>query len=331
MTALLHQRFGELRDTLPHLRLGTGPTPLRPLPELAVGRAQLWLADDGEFGEGGWGGNKIRKLEWLLPDARRRGRRTILTVGGLGTNWGLATALYAREHGLRTALALVDQPIDDHVRAQLARLERSGATLHFTHTKARTIAAVPYLLARHSSGGKPPYLLPAGGSSTVGVLGYVEAALELADQVAAGVVPEPTHIVTAIGSGGTAAGLLLGLELAGLSTRVVGVVVNDQLRLDAKTLLRSARRTAALLRARGARLPELTLSADRLILVEDQLGAGYGHPTAQGARAEALAAEAGLHLEPVYTAKAMAATLALDADGALGDGVVVFLNTNGPR
>ncbi|MET9212613.1 MULTISPECIES: 1-aminocyclopropane-1-carboxylate deaminase/D-cysteine desulfhydrase [unclassified Nocardia] len=331
MTALLHQRFGELRDTLPHLRLGTGPTPLRPLPELAVGRAQLWLKDDGEFGDGGWGGNKIRKLEWLLPDARRRGRRTILTVGGLGTNWGLATALYAREHGLRTALALVDQPIDDHVRAQLARLERSGATLHFTHTKARTIAAVPYLLARHSSGGKPPYLLPAGGSSTVGVLGYVEAALELADQVAAGVVPEPTHIVTAIGSGGTVAGLLLGLELAGLSTRVVGVVVNDQLRLDAKTLLRSARRTAALLRARGARLPALTLSADRLILVEDQLGAGYGHPTAQGTRAEALAAEAGLHLEPVYTAKAMAATLALDADGALGDGVVVFLNTNGPR
>lgn len=331
MTALLHERFGELRETLPHLRLGTGPTPLRPLPELCVGHARLWLADDGEFGDGGWGGNKVRKLEWLLPDARRRGRRTILTVGGLGTNWGLATALYAREHGLATVLALVDQPVDEHVRAQLERLEHSGATLHFTHTKARTIAAVPYLLAKHSSGGKLPYLLPAGGSSTVGVLGYVEAALELADQVAAGVVPEPTHIVTAIGSGGTAAGLLLGLELAGLSTRVVGVVVNDQLRLDAKTLLRSARRTETLLRRRGARLPELTLSADRLILVEDQLGTGYGHPTPQGERASALAAAAGLRLEPVYTAKAMAATLALDAEGALGDGVVVFLNTNGPR
>ncbi|MGW6423360.1 1-aminocyclopropane-1-carboxylate deaminase/D-cysteine desulfhydrase [Nocardia sp. NPDC055053] len=331
MTALLHERFDELRNTLPHIRLGSGPTPVRELSGLSEGTAQLWLKDDGLFGDGGWGGNKVRKLEWLIPDALRRGRRTIFTVGGLGTNWGLATALYAKEYGLKTALALVDQPVDEHVRAQLERLERSGATLHFTHSKARTIAAVPYLLARHSAGGKLPYLLPAGGSSTVGVLGYVEAALELADQVAAGALPEPTHVVTAIGSGGTAAGLLLGLELAGLSTRVVGVVVNDQLRLDAPTLLRSARRTEALLRKRGARLPRLALTPDRLILVEDQLGAGYGHPTERGERARALTAGAGLILEPVYTAKAMAATLALDAGGELGDGPVVFLNTNGPR
>lgn len=331
MTALLHERFEALRETLPHIRLGSGPTPVRRITGVSDGSAGLWLKDDGAYGDGGWGGNKVRKLEWLIPDAIRRGRRTILSVGGLGTNWGLATALYARESGLATVLALVDQPVDEHVRAQLTRLEHSGATLYFTHTKARTIAAVPYLLVRHSAGGKPPYLLPAGGSSTVGVLGYVEAALELADQVAAGEIPEPTHIVTAVGSGGTVAGLLLGLELAGLSTRVVGVVVNDQLRLDAPSLVRSARRTEALLRARGAALPRVGLAADRLLLVTDQLGAGYGHPTEQGVRAAELAASAGLTLEPVYTAKAMAAVRALDADGTLGDGPVVFLNTNGPR
>ena len=99
----------------------------------------MWLKDDGRYGDGPWGGNKVRKLEWILPDARRRGRGTILTFGALGTNHGLATALYAREHGLRVALALVDQPLDDHVRAQLERLRGSGATLHFTHDKARTI------------------------------------------------------------------------------------------------------------------------------------------------------------------------------------------------
>ena len=77
--------------------------------------AEVWLKDEGPFGDGGWGGNKVRKLEWLLAEAQRKGRGTILTVGGLGTNWGLATALYGREHGIKTALALVDQPVDDFI------------------------------------------------------------------------------------------------------------------------------------------------------------------------------------------------------------------------
>ena len=218
--ALLHERFPELRAALPHLALGERPTPVRRLPGLSEGGAPVWLKDDGAFGAGGWGGNKVRKLEWILPEARRRGARTILTVGGLGTNWGLAAALYAREQGLHAALALVDQPLDDHVRAQLARLKRCGAALHFTHTKARTIAAVPWLVLRHARGGRPPYVLPAGGSSPVGTLGYVEGAFELAAQVQDGALPEPSHVVTALGSGGTAAGLALGLRLAGLRTRV---------------------------------------------------------------------------------------------------------------
>ena len=129
------------------------------------------MKDDGAFGDGGWGGNKVRKLEWILPEARRRGAKTILTVGGLGTNWGLATALYGREHGVATALMLVDQPVDDHVRAQQERLKASGAALHYTHTKARTVASLPLLMARHAAGGRPPYLQPAGGSSAVGVAG----------------------------------------------------------------------------------------------------------------------------------------------------------------
>jgi D-cysteine desulfhydrase len=197
------------------------------------------------------------KLEWLIPDARRRSRRSILTFGGLGTNWGLATALYAREHGLETALALVDQPLDAHVRAQLTRLDASGARIYRTRTKARTVAMLPWLLARNTRGGRPPYLLPAGGSSPVGALGYVEAALEIASQVEDGSLPEPAHVVVPVGTGGTAAGLALGFQLAGLRPRVVGVVVNDQLRLD----------------------PGL------LELSRDQIGAGCGHPTEAATRA----------------------------------------------
>ena len=325
MAPYLHQRFPELTANLPHLELSERPTPVRELGGLGV-----WVKEDGRFGTGGWGGNKVRKLEWLLPEARSRGRRSILTFGGLGTNWGLATALYGREHGFATALALVDQPLDDHVRAQLTRLGASGARIYRTRTKARTVLALPWLLARNARGGRPPYLLPAGGSSAVGALGYVEAALELAGQVADGTLPEPTHVVVPVGTGGTAAGLALGLQLAGLRTRVVGVVVNDQLRLDPPALARIARRTARLLEERGAELGRLDLGPAMLDLTRDQIGAGYGHRTEAAGAAAARAAEEGLPLDPVYTAKAMAGLLALRDAGRL-DGPVLFIHTDGPR
>jgi D-cysteine desulfhydrase len=288
------------------------------------------VKEDGRFGSGGWGGNKVRKLEWLIPDARRRGRRSILTFGGLGTNWGLATALYAREYGLETALALVDQPIDEHVKAQLARLEASGARIYRTHTKARTMAMLPWLLARNARGGRPPYLLPAGGSSPVGALGYVEAALEIAAQVEAGSLPEPAHVIVPVGTGGTAAGLALGFQIAGLRSRVIGVVVNDQLRLDGPVVTRLARRSAAVLERRGARLGTLRLEPDMLDLTREQIGVGYGHPTEAAEGATALAAEERLALDPVYTAKAMAGLLALREEGRLS-GPTLFVHTDGPR
>jgi len=314
-----------LARTLPHLELSERPTPVRELAGLGI-----WVKEDGAFGSGGWGGNKVRKLEWLIPDAQRRGRRSILTFGGLGTNWGLATALYARDHGLETALALVDQPVDEHVRAQLTRLEASGARIYRTHTKARTVATLPWLLARSARGWHPPYLLPAGGSSPVGALGYVEAALEIAAQVEDGSLPEPEHVVVPVGTGGTAAGLALGFQLAGLRTRVLGVVVNDQLRLDAPVFARLARRTAKLLERRGARLGRLRLDPAMLDLTRERIGAGYGHRTEAAARAAELAAKERLLLDPVYTAKAMAGLLALRAEGRLGD-PVLFVHTDGPR
>ncbi len=322
----IHELHPELTESLQSIRLGSTPTPLTPLPGLSDGPAQIWLKDEGAFGDGGWGGNKVRKLEWLIPEAKRRGRSTLLTVGGLGTNWGLACALYGREHGLKTVLALIDQPVDQHVRDQLERLEASGAEIHFTRTKARTIATAPWLMLRHR-----PYYLPAGGSSAVGALGAVEIALELAEQVKRGEMPEPSHVVTAVGSGGTAAGLMLGLALADLDTKVLAVVVNDTLRLDAGALTKLSRKSERLLRERGAELPALDLGGDRLIVVEDQIGPGYGHSTERAVEAARVSAErADLALDPVYTAKAMAGLVALN-DGRLGSGPVVFVDTNGPR
>src|SRR3954464_3193502 len=121
---LVHDRLPGL--ALEHLALGSAPTPVRRLDSGLAGAAEVWLKDESTFGDGGWGGNKVRKLEWILPEARRRGVRTLFTVGGIGTHWGLACGLYRRRDGVRTVLPLVDQPVDDHVREQQERLRRSG-------------------------------------------------------------------------------------------------------------------------------------------------------------------------------------------------------------
>ena len=210
----------------------------------------------------------------------------------------------------------------------MERLRASGAEVHLTHTKTKTVMTVPWLLVSR----RRSWFLPAGGSSPVGALGAVEIALELAAQVEAGEIPEPSHVVTAVGSGGTAAGLVLGLEIAGLDTKVLGVVVNDTLELGPKALLRLARKSARLLRERGADLPALDLSGRSLVVVEDQVGNGYGHKTRAGTRAASRASKkAGLDLDPVYTAKAMAGLLDLVEGGGRAEGPVVFLDTNGPR
>ncbi|MCW3016559.1 MAG: Pyridoxal-5-phosphate-dependent protein beta subunit [Solirubrobacterales bacterium] len=322
-TPFLHRRWPALADTLPHERLGTGPTPVR---ELQPG---IWVKDEGAYGDGGWGGNKVRKLEWILADARRQGRGTVLTFGAVGTNHGLATALYAPQAGLKAAVAVVDQPLDDHVRANFARLKASGATVHETHTAWRTTLLVPYLLLRH----RRPYVLPAGGSSPVGVLGYVEAALELAAQIDTGVLPRPGTVVCAIGTGGTLAGTTLGLRLAGLGdVRVEGVLVNDQLPLDAGRIARLAQKTAALLARRGADVPPETIpQAADIVIATDALGAGYGHATEEGLAAVALGPGLGLPIEPVYTGKALGRLLRVHAAGGYGERPVLFLQTNGPR
>jgi D-cysteine desulfhydrase len=269
----------------------------------------------------------------VLPDVRRKRRSAVFTVGGLATNHGLATALYARDHGIRTVLALVDQPLDDHVRRQFARIERSGARVYRTRGTIRTIASLPLLYAANTDWRRlrPPYFLTVGGSSALGVLGYVEAALELAAQIGRGELPAPAHVVVALGSGGTAAGLVLGFALAALETRVVAIQVNDRTPLDARRLARLAERTRRLLERRGAKLPPVTISPADLQVETRWLGAGYGHRTAEADRALELARAEGLELEPVYTGKAMAALLELRERGELGDGPVLYWHTHNAR
>ncbi|MFI1583901.1 1-aminocyclopropane-1-carboxylate deaminase/D-cysteine desulfhydrase [Embleya sp. NPDC020630] len=337
-TPLLHERFPAHQPDAPfflHLPLGERPTPVGRLTGLADGTAEVWIKDESGFGDL-WGGNKVRKLEWVIAEALGRRSPTILTFGALGTNHGLATARFARAHGLDVALALVDQPLDEHVRLQTERLEASGATIHRTRTKRRTRLLAPWLTLRHGRfvgrRFRPAYVLPTGGSSPIGMLGYVECGLEIGAQVDAGELPEPSHVVLPVGSGGTAAGIALGLRLAGLRTRVTGVVVNDQLPLDAEQITKMANKTARLLRRRTGDFRVEGLRPEDVTMTREWLGAGYGHPTPEGERIiRDSQSIGGPELEPVYTAKALAALRDLNARGGLGDGTVLYLHTYGPR
>jgi D-cysteine desulfhydrase len=330
-TFALYNRYPELRETLPRLPLGKGPSPVAPLTRLSsrLGGPPLWVKNDGLYG-GVYGGNKARKLEFILADALHRGSRTIITFGATGTNHGLATALYAREQGLRTVLLLVDQPVTDRVRTQVWRLHQAGAVLHHTRTVRRTAALAPLMMLRYADWwrGRRPYLLPAGGSSPLGAVGYVNAALELADQIAAGELPEPARIFVPLGSGGTAAGLLLGLRLAGVRSQLVAVVVSDVVPLRPETVTRLANRTAKLLRRRGATLPPGDIWPEEVAVLSDWLGRGYGQPTLAAARAEELVRETeGIELEGVYTAKTVSALVDLVESGRLREGPLLYWHT----
>jgi D-cysteine desulfhydrase len=222
--------------------------------------------------------------------------------------------------------------VDDHIRRQIERIEQSGARVYRTRGTLRTLAVLPLLLAAHTDWRRlrPPYVLTVGGSSALGSLGYVEAALELARQVERGELPRPRWIVVALGSGGTAAGLTLGLALAGLDTELLAVQVNDRLPRDERRIIRLARRARRLLESRGASSHASEIG--RGLRVESRwLGGGYGHPTAAGERARELAREEQLDLEPVYTAKAMAALLGMRERGELGEGPVLYWHTSGAR
>jgi 1-aminocyclopropane-1-carboxylate deaminase/D-cysteine desulfhydrase-like pyridoxal-dependent ACC family enzyme len=243
-----------------------------------------------------YGGNKVRKLEYLLEDARVRGAKRLVTVGAVGSHHVLATTYFGAKAGFEVEAVLVPQPRTDHVVEVL----RADLGLGLRAFPVGSWAAVPWtLLARVASGAT---LIPLGGSSAVGTAGYIDAGRELAEQVRRGALPEPDVCVVALGSGGTAAGLAVGFAAAGLRTRVVGVCVSAPpwaLGVSARHLARVSSRDA------GASTPRVKLETDTRFL-----GAGYGCPTPEGEEATALArVHGGLTLDPTYTAKAFACAL----------------------
>lgn len=321
----LFQKYASLAERLPHVRLGVFPTPVEQLRHM--GHDSLWIKRE-DLSSPTYGGNKVRKLEFTLAEALRRGHRTVVTIGGLGTNHGLATAIYGEQLGMATRLLLYDQPVTRHVQQVLLLLHEHGAELHRYKTLLGAGAA---LYTRERLLNPRAYLLASGGSSPLGTVGVVNAMFELRAQVDAGLMPEPDYIFCPLGSSGTMAGLSLGGILAGIKSRVIGVRVTmdhaGPVPIANKGTVQSLmRRTLSLLRKHSREVPAVALPEQQVL--DSYFGGGYGCATSEGRDATARAMELeGLRLDQTYTAKTFAAVRDFIAAPGNADATVLYWHT----
>jgi D-cysteine desulfhydrase len=316
-------------DLAPRVPLARVPTPLERSPRLgaSAGLELLWKRDDLTGLE--LSGNKARKLEFLAADAEASGADVLVTCGGVQSNHCRATAFAAARRGLgavvllRTPDPAAPPPPDGN--ALLDRL--AGAEVRFvSHEQYRRRAELMAAVAAELRGrGRTACLVPEGGSNALGSLGYVVAMAELRDQLPAAWRDGPVTVAYAAGSGGTGAGIELGLRAAGwVGATAVGFAVCN----DARYFREAIAAICADARRRWPTLPEVPPAGIR---VDDGfVGPGYAETTEAGLEVVRRAArEDGVILDPVYTGKAMLGVLTRAAEGRLPSRRVVFVHTGG--
>ncbi len=302
-------------ESFPRLSLGIFPTPIHKLENISrlLGR-EVYIKRDDMTGLG-LGGNKVRKLEFLLADAKAQGAEIVFTTGGAQSNLAMLTAAAAGRLGMKAILVLKMRGVTDCAGNQL--LERlMGTDVRFVDTDDYAdIYAEMDRIGQEM--GRPYYKIPCGGSNALGALGYVDCAREIAGQGL-----HFDHIVCAEGSGGTMAGLALGAKLFLPGTKVHGMMVDtDPFDRITPALMRE---TAALLDI----TPEIKPEDYPL---RDMCGPGYAIASEAGNAAVSLMArQEGIFLDPVYTGKAFAGLLEMAEEGVFAaEDRVLFLHSGG--
>ena len=316
-------------DAFPRVALAHLPTPLEPMERLGaeLGGPRLLVKRDDCTGLA-LGGNKTRKLEFLMAEALEAGADTVITAGGLQSNHVRQTAAAAAKLGLAAHLVLarkVPWERDDYDRTGNILLDRLlGAELHFLPAGGDRAAAMDALAVRLRGAGARPYVIPLGGSNATGALGYVNCARELVQQAEA-LCGGLDAVVLASSSGGTQAGLIVGLAALGHPARVIGIDVDGDVEGVASAVREAAAATAERLDLDAAAV------LGRVEVVAGYGGPAYGLPTPEMRRAvELTARREGLLLDPVYSGKAMAGLMGLIAAGRFNAGArVVFLHSGG--
>jgi D-cysteine desulfhydrase len=304
---ILFRYFPELQKKIAWIPLGTFPTPIQPFSGL--GHDNLWIKRD-DLSCRIYGGNKIRKLEFILAEAVRRKSTRMITFGGIGTNHGLATAMFCNRLKIACTLLLFWQPVTREVQQNLLLFKKYGANLRYQKTLWKTVIGY-YLLERI----KHPraYFLYAGGSNPIGTIGFVNAAFELKEHIDRGEIPQPAIIMCPLGSGGTLSGLSLGVQLAGFNTEVIGVRVSEShlgpfQACTPKTVKALMHKTYRFLKQKSGSIPDISPSTPQIL--DEYFGDGYGFPTDAGQRVSQMVEKnTDIKLDPTYTAKTFAAVL----------------------
>lgn len=319
--------------SLPWTAIADLPTPVERVDPLArsFGAGSLWVKRDDMSGQT-YGGNKVRKLEFLLGEALAAEASDLITFGAAGSNHALATAIYGAAQGLKVHSMLMPQPNARYVGRNLLASVGAGADPHlFADRDAALRGAVRLRAELRKATGREPFVVPFGGTTPSSTAGFVNAALELAGQVEEGLLPEPDFLYVTLGSMGTAAGLALGLRVAGLSTRVMAVPVVMDTAGTADALLALIRETQDLLHKADAAFPVFDWTLADVTLERGFLGEGYAAFTSEGMAAVREAGAAGLVAEGTYTGKTLAALGARGRTGGLAEADVLFWNTYNSR
>lgn len=306
-------------------RIATLPTPLLPAPRVSetLGGPRIYIKRDDLTGLA-LGGNKTRKLEYLIADAKKQGATHLITVGAAQSNHVRQTAAAARLAGMQAVLVLESSVPEPEVQGNLLLDVLLGAEYHVIESVAERDDAIDSISGELRSRGSIPYVIPVGGSNGVGALGYVAAMLELSYQLWEQAV-DPVAMYFGSGSGGTQAGIELGASLFGLNFDIRGVMVSPNIEAKKAQIDRIVHEACELMSISNP------VSMEDVTLLEGFYGAGYGAPTSEGLEAISLLARTeGILLDTVYTAKAFSGMVAEIRDGRYGqDDAVVFLHTGG--
>jgi D-cysteine desulfhydrase len=305
---------------IPRLNFAHLPTPIESLPRLSEAlRGPSLLVKRDDLTGLAFGGNKTRKLEFLIAEARDRGAKTLISGGALQSNHCRQTAAAAARFGFGCVLVLTgDQPEQPSANLMLDRL--FGAEIVYVADRKDRDRILQETFDRATKEGKKPYLVPYGGSNATGALGYAFAMEELVDQNASA-----DWIVFATSSGGTHAGLLVGQRVFGFSGRILGISVDE----SEEWLKKGVSQIAS---AAGEKLDQsIEVTPTDVLANADYCAAGYGVITEREREAIRLFAEyEGLLLDPVYTARAAAGMIDLIRKGFFNaDETVLFLHTGG--
>lgn len=298
-------------EKIGRVEIGNFPTSVERLTNLEKflnTKTEIWIKRD-DMSSNIYGGNKVRKLEYIFADAKKKNSKKVLSVGGIGSNHTLAVTLLGKELGFQSMHLLFEQPLTEHVRENLLTEFYFGAELHYTGGYVNTaLTGLSLLLKEKFKEGNYPYFVPPGGSNPLGTVGFTNGAFELKKQIDNGELPEPEIIFATLGSCGTLAGLLLGISLSGINSALSGVRVVDRIVSNRSAVIKLSKKTNKLLKKYSTEIPDfVTPNKEKFFVLHDYFGGQYGKYTEKGINARKILADTeGITLDGTYTGKTFA-------------------------